>query len=112
MRSTGTDTAQSRMRTFLSTEGHRTRSGGQVSWLRILAAPRLPGCPVAIVWSSSPLQWRDRAGVAAPHVVALRTGLPSYSRDPMGAPIRDDMKFEPSIGGPRMVVKAMQGLRD
>ena len=65
MRNTGTETARSRKRTFPSAEGHRTRSGGQVSWLRILAAPRLPGYPVAINWSGSPLQWRDRAGFAA-----------------------------------------------
>jgi hypothetical protein len=95
------------MRTFPSTEGHRTRSGGQVSWLRFLAAPRLPGFPVAIVWSGSPLQWRDRAGVAAPKMTALRTGLPSYSRDAVGAPIRDDMKFETSIGVAREIVKAV-----
>src|SRR5207253_7817840 len=61
----GTETARSRKRTFPSAEGHRTRSGGQVSWLRILAAPRLPGYPVATNWSGSPLQWRDRAGFAA-----------------------------------------------
>src|SRR5207302_2131206 len=65
-RGTGTTAALNRKRTFPSAEGHRTRSAGQASWLRILAAPRLPGYPSGDLESSSPLQWRDPAGSAAP----------------------------------------------
>src|SRR6266480_1574122 len=71
-RGTGTTAALNRQRTFPSAEGHRTRSAGQVSWLRILAAHRLPGHPSGDLESSSPLQWRDRAGIAAPRGSAGR----------------------------------------
>src|SRR5207302_337879 len=71
-RGTGTTAALDRKRTFPSAEGHRTRSAGQASWLRILAAPRLPGHPSGDLESSSPLQWRDRAGFAAPRESAGR----------------------------------------
>src|SRR5207302_4723183 len=97
-RGTGTTAALNRKRTFPSAEGHRTRSAGQASWLRILAAPRLPGYPSGDLESSSPLQWRDRAGIAAPPGFAGRGPgslfLPA-NRERPAAPI---LSLNPRIG--------------
>src|SRR5205807_3984609 len=92
-RGTGTTAALDRKRTFPSAEGHRTRSAGQASWLRILAASP----------PSRSSQWRSGeqlpVTVAGPRrlcssarVRGLRTGFPFTPRGP-GGPHRHGLKF-------------------
>src|SRR6516162_2336283 len=78
---------------FLSAEGHRTRSDGQVSWLRISAAPRLPGFPVAI-GEATPRHSGGTTPALPP--ANLADGAPDFPFTPgrPGAPVRHGMKFD------------------
>ncbi len=113
----GPNTARRRRRTSLSAEGHRTRLDGQVSWLRILTAPRLPGRPGGIRGTAP-----RYSGGTAPALrccknlgsseaflqTAHRTSLLPPTA---GAPVQHGMKFECSIGGVARLRQELIGTR-
>ena len=96
---------------FLSAEGHRTRSDGQVSWLRISAAPRLPGFPVAI-GEAAPRHSGGTAPALPP--ANLRGSAPDFPFTPgrPGAPVRHGMKFDLEYRDGGYSSQLLSGIRD